>query len=797
MATDKRMEDLDISELLGNNFGDYTKEVLLDRAIPDLRDGLKPVQRRIIYEMFHKGWTSNKPTIKTAKIIGDVMGSLHAHGDSGIQTAIGNMSQDWKRNLPEIYMHGNNGNIDGDAPAAPRYTESKLTKYAEEFTDGLNKDGVVKWIPTYDDSSKEPTVLPAKLPNILINGGSGIGSAYSSDMLPHNVTEVLNACIAVLKDEAISMDDLLEIIPAPDFPTGGVIVDAKNNKKVYLSGKGSFKTRGEFTVETKGNKKIIKFTSIPFGVKKNDLKHSFDDIVSNKKIDGVKDIVDKSDRHGIDIEVECAKDADINVVLGYLFKKTNMMVNVQMNNVVVADRKPQLLSLKQIILKFNKFRVETTKRIYEADKATLEGEMHILEGFVKFAKDMDKFVALIRESTGKQDAIDKMVAEGFSETQASTIVVVPVYRLAKVSMDEYQAKLNDKQKVYDAIVKVLSSEAMVKKAVLRSYKELLKRYKSDRKTGIKMEDESWDVAKVDLIKEEDVMVSVTKHGYIKRSSVRSYSATSTEDSDAFDLLDDDEIVFKGLGNTKGGLIILTNKLKYLYIPIHKIDDAKWKDMGKNIAVLGAELDSDEFVQQALTVDDSNMQESILMVKSDGNVRRTFVENFVQTQQVYKARELYTGDYKGVNLVGAYLIPKDHEGYVGYKDSIGRVMYSKTDDISTTSAIRAKGMRGVGVNKGDFVVESDYSEQEYPIYVKYAFLKERARKGFKFKEIDKRDPEEYEAKKAVYDEYLATIKPEDDDVKAESSDDITAEGDDVKQQVSEDFVPKDDDVSAER
>lgn len=687
---EEKIEQISIEGALGDRFGAYSKYIIQERAIPDVRDGLKPVQRRILYGMTLMGNVHNKAYMKSARTVGDVMGKYHPHGDSSIYGALVRMSQDWVVGVQLIDMQGNNGSIDGDTPASMRYTEARLSKIVDEaMMQGIKKKGVVQMIKNFDDTLEEPVVLPVQFPNLLVQGQSGIASGYASDIQPHNLKETMLGCIALMENPDMELDELLEIIPAPDLPTGGVIVGAKSMKKVYETGKGKIVVRSKYRVESTKKGKLIVIDEIPYGIKKTALIEKLGDVVADKSVVGLVGARDESSREGLRVVIELNKDADVNVVLGYLFKKTPLQNNLNLNMVVIKDRKPVQIGIREVLVSFNKFRMETRKKELEFDKKKLEDRKHIVEGFIKLTDIINEVVTVIKEANGRSDAKKKIQKEfEFSELQAEAIVSLQLHRISRTDKKSYIEENKNIERLLKAIDKLLGSEKNFKKAIIKGYEKIIEEFGVDRKTEILMEDENWDVRKVDTIAEEDVMVGISKEGYLKRSSLRSHGSTAVPG-----YVDGDSVLFEGKATTKDVLMVFTNKLKYLYIPVHELEECRWGDTGKHIATY-VHLEEGEKIVSAFSVGAEDAGKYVLIAKSNGQVKRTTVAQYEVTRRYWNTFDAIK-QRTDEELVGAWLV--EDEGYIGFADASKKKMYFAVSEIAP-KGLKTEGMRGIHMDE---------------------------------------------------------------------------------------------------
>jgi len=722
-AVEEIFDRIDIKEVLSTGFAEYSKYVIQSRAIPDIRDGLKPVQRRILYSMYRNRLTADKPYRKSARTVGDVIGTLSPHGDSSVYEAMVRMAQEWKTNIPLIDIHGNKGSVDGDGPAAMRYTESRLGKIVEDgFFSGVDKEGVIPKQNNYDDTLKEPVVLPAKFPNLLVNGASGIASGYATEIPPHSLKEVLEACILLLRKPSSTLDDVLEIVPAPDFPTGGVIVGARKLKEVYANGRGSIELRSNYKIETKGNRKLIVVTEIPFGVNKSKLVSDMDEVAEGKKVVGLKKCYDESSREGMRIVIECDKNADERVVLSYLFKNTELQKNFNMNLTVIDNKKPKQLGIYEIIKSFNDFRLETRRNELEYDLRKLKDKLHIVDGYVKLIDILDEVIKVIRDSKGRKGSKNAIKKEfDFSEEQASAIVDLQLYRISKEDKERYEQEQKKLGNLIGKLERVLESKKGVINNVIKQYEKIIKEYGEDRKSEVVYEDENWEVTKADVIKEVDVRVAVTEKGYVKRSSTRSYGST-----DVNGIVDGDKVVLDDEATTKSHILLFTNKNNYMYLPVYELKESRWGDEGKHLSILGVEMGQDEFVVSAFVVDEDDKDKYVLIAKSNGLVKRTSVEDHYVTR--YFNFYISSKERDNEELMGAWLVEDD--GYIGFITKDKRAMYFAIDEIAP-KGLKTKGMAGVRSKEDDYVQEVIYKETQEEMKKPYV-LRKRGQIGVKVK-----------------------------------------------------------------
>ena len=574
----EKIYDYTLEDIMGERFGSYSKYIIQDRAIPDARDGLKPVQRRILYSMYKEHNTFDKPYRKSAKTVGDVIGNYHPHGDSSIYDAMVRMSQDWKIRLPYIDMHGNNGSIDGDSPAAYRYTEARLSKISNEMIRDIDKN-TVEFSPNFDDSTVEPTVLPTRFPALLVNGATGISAGYATNIPPHNLGEVIDATIYLIDHEDASLDELMQYVKGPDFPTGAIVEGINGIKDAYTKGKGKIIVTSKTEFETKGGKTSLIVTEIPYEVNKAQLVKKIDDIRLDKKIDGIVEVRDESEKD-IRIAIDLKKDANQELILNYLLKNTDLQSSYSFNMVTIVNRRPKLLGLKGMLEAFVKHQKEVVKRRTQFDLETAQKRLHIVDGLIKCLSILDEVIKVIRNSKNKSDAKDNLVKEfEFTYEQAEAIVVLQLYRLTNtdvVALEEEKEKLD---KLIKGLSAILEDEKALKYVMKKELSQVKKEFVTPRLTTIKENITEIKIDQTEMIPKEDVIVMITKDGYIKRTSYRSYSATNDNPT----LKENDYIIGQFEMNTLDTLLVFTSFGNYLHIPVYAIYDMKWKDMGKHIS----------------------------------------------------------------------------------------------------------------------------------------------------------------------------------------------------------------------
>ncbi|WP_159316773.1 DNA topoisomerase IV subunit A [Streptococcus pyogenes] len=575
------IQNMSLEDIMGERFGRYSKYIIQERALPDIRDGLKPVQRRILYLMNKDGNTFEKGYRKSAKSVGNIMGNFHPHGDSSIYDAMVRMSQDWKNREILVEMHGNNGSMDGDPPAAMRYTEARLSEIAGYLLQDIEKN-TVSFAWNFDDTEKEPTVLPAAFPNLLVNGSSGISAGYATDIPPHNLSEVIDAVVYMIDHPKASLEKLMEFLPGPDFPTGGIIQGADEIKKAYETGKGRVVVRSRTEIEElKGGKQQIIVTEIPYEVNKAVLVKKIDDVRVNNKVPGIVEVRDESDRTGLRIAIELKKEADSQTILNYLLKYTDLQVNYNFNMVAIDHFTPRQVGLQKILSSYVSHRKDIIIERSKFDKAKAEKRLHIVEGLIRVLSILDEIIALIRSSDNKADAKENLkVSYDFSEEQAEAIVTLQLYRLTNTDIVTLQNEENDLRDLITTLSAIIGDEATMYNVMKRELREVKKKFANPRLSELQAESQIIEIDTASLIAEEETFVSVTRGGYLKRTSPRSFNASSLEEVGK---RDDDELIFVKQAKTTEHLLLFTTLGNVIYRPIHELTDLRWKDIGEHLS----------------------------------------------------------------------------------------------------------------------------------------------------------------------------------------------------------------------
>ena len=621
---------------MGERFGRYSKYIIQDRALPDIRDGLKPVQRRILYSMNKDGNTFDKSYRKSAKSVGNIMGNFHPHGDSSIYDAMVRMSQDWKNREILVEMHGNNGSMDGDPPAAMRYTEARLSEIAGYLLQDIEKK-TVPFAWNFDDTEKEPTVLPAAFPNLLVNGSTGISAGYATDIPPHNLAEVIDATVYMIDHPTAKVDKLMEFLPGPDFPTGGIIQGRDEIKKAYETGKGRVVVRSKTEIEKlKGGKEQIVITEIPYEINKANLVKKIDDVRVNNKVAGIAEVRDESDRDGLRIAIELKKDANTELVLNYLFKYTDLQINYNFNMVAIDNFTPRQVGIVPILSSYIAHRREVILARSRFDKEKAEKRLHIVEGLIRVISILDEVIALIRASENKADAKENLkVSYDFTEEQAEAIVTLQLYRLTNtdvVVLQEEEAELREKIAMLAAII---DDERTMYNLMKKELREVKKKFATPRLSTLEDTAKVIEIDTASLIAEEDTYVSVTKAGYIKRTSPRSFAASTIYE---IGKRDDDRLIFVQSAKTTQHLLMFTTLGNVIYRPIHELADIRWKDIGEHLSQTITNFETNEEILYAEVVDQFDDATTYFAVTRLGQIKRVERKEF-SPWRTYKSKSV--------------------------------------------------------------------------------------------------------------------------------------------------------------
>ena len=622
----KKIQDYALEDIMGLRFGAYAKEIIQDRAIPDVRDGLKPVQRRILYDMYKNNITHDHPYIKCASTVGDVLGKYHPHGDSSVYDAMVRMSQWWKQNEILIDMHGNNGSMDGDSPAAYRYTEARLSKIASELLKDIDSN-TVKWAPNFDDRFLEPTVLPAKFPNLLVNGCNGISAGYATNIPPHNLGEIIDATIKRIESPNCRLETILDIVKGPDFPTGGIAMGKSGIVDAFTSGKGRIVVQAKYEfIKNKGKEQIL-ISEIPFEVNKSLLVAKIDSIRIDKKIDGIQEVRDETDKDGLRIVIDLKNGANKDLIINYLFKNTDLQISYNYNMVSIVNRRPMTLGIIPILDAYINHQKEVITNRSKFDLESYKKRLNIVDGFLKMISILDEVIKTIRASKNKSDAKINLINKfNFNPEQAEAIVVLQLYKLTNTDVIALQEEQANLQKYIKALELILSDETKLKEVMKHELRKIKNEYAKPRKTKIVDEISEIKIDTSALISKENVIVVITNEGYIKKVSLKSYSSSNGEDTT---LKPGDYVTHLYELSSLDTILIFTNKGQYIYAPVHSIFEAKWKDLGKHINNLVTGLSEDEKIVNCFVLNDK--EELITFFTKNGLVKQSVLKDFIVTR----------------------------------------------------------------------------------------------------------------------------------------------------------------------
>lgn len=692
----EKIFDYTLEDIMGQRFGSYSKYIIQDRAIPDARDGLKPVQRRILYSMHREKNTYDKGYRKSAKTVGDVIGNFHPHGDTSIYDAMVRMSQPWKQRLPFIDMHGNNGSIDGDSPAAYRYTEARLSKIAEEMLRDIDKD-TVEFAPNFDDTLNEPTVLPARFPALLVYGAQGISAGYATNIPTHNLNEVVNACIYRIDNPNCTLEELMEFVKGPDFPTGAIALGKQGIIDAYTTGRGKIIIKSK--VELTDSQIII--TEIPFEVNKANMVKKIDEIRLDKKVDGIIEVRDES-TNDVRVVIDIKKNANKELILNYLYKNTDMQISYSFNVVAIVNKRPKLLGLAACLDAFINHQKEVITRRTKFDLDHARARYHIVEGLIKCISILDEVIKVIRASKNKIDAKDNLVKEfDFTEVQAEAIVTLQLYRLTNTDVVMLEEEKDKLSKIIEGLTKILESEKELKKVMKRDLTEVNKNFVTPRLTEIKDEFEEIKIDKQEMIVSQDVMVAVTHDGYVKRCSTKSFNSSNIDD---IQLKENDYVTNLFETNTKDVLLLFTSLGNYLYIPINELPDSKYKDLPKHISnIIG--LDQNEEIIGAFCVNDFNKDINLLFASSNGMIKKCELKLF-KAQRYNKpicAMKLKDDD----KLVSVIV---DNKENIFFETSYSYSIVIKNSDFPSLG-LKAAGVKGIKLKTDKLVSISSFDSND--------------------------------------------------------------------------------------
>ncbi|WP_127848189.1 DNA topoisomerase IV subunit A [Lacticaseibacillus hulanensis] len=693
-----QVQELTLEEVMGDRFGRYSKYIIQERALPDVRDGLKPVQRRILYAMNRDGNTYDKGFRKSAKSVGNVMGNFHPHGDSSIYEAMVRLSQDWKLRLPLIEMHGNNGSMDGDPPAAMRYTEARLAKISGELLRDIDKD-TVDMVLNFDDTLQEPTVLPAGFPNLLVNGATGISSGYATEIPPHNLGEVIEALQLLMANPDVTLDELMRAVKGPDFPTGGIIQGLDGIKKAYATGRGRIVVRSKTKiVEMRGHRQQIVVSELPYEVNKAQMIKRIDDLRLAKKVDGISEIRDESDRFGLSVVIELKKDANAEGILTYLFKNTDLQATYNFNMVAIADLQPKQLGLKPMLEAYLAHRRDVITKRTQFDLKKAQAREHIVQGLIKALSILDQVIKTIRASKDKGDAKNNLVKEyDFTVEQAEAIVSLQLYRLTNTDITALEKEAAELAKSIAEYQEILADPAVRDRVIRKELERIGQEYSTPRKSVIENEVETLEVDTTVVVPDEQVMVLVSRDGYVKRSSLRSFQAV---DDSVNGLKDEDFVMYQAQRSTLDHLYIFTSLGNVIYRPVHELSDERWKDSGEHLSQTVG-LGADETVLAVFAFSDLTLPGTFVLGTSDGMIKQTRLAD-LQPTRTYRSKPMMAMKVKDDAVVtDVYYTETAKDQLIFAATTKGYGLTFSADEVPVTGA-RAAGVKMINLKDDDTV-----------------------------------------------------------------------------------------------
>lgn len=705
----KKIEDYSLEEIMSLRFAAYAKEIIQDRAIPDVRDGLKPVQRRILYAMYKAGNTSEKGYIKCAATVGDVLGKFHPHGDSSVYDAMVRMSQWWKQSNILVDIHGNNGSMDGDPPAAYRYTEARLAKISNELLKDLDKN-TVAWAPNFDDRFLEPTVLPAKFPNLLVNGTNGISAGYATNIPPHNLGEIIDATIKRIDSPNCYLDTILEIVKGPDFPTGGIAFGKDGIVDAFKTGRGKVIVQAKYEfVKEKGKEQII-ITEIPFEVNKQACVAKIEGLRIDKKIEGISEVRDETDRTGIRIAIDLKANANKDVIMKYLLKNTDLQISYNYNSVAIVNRTPKTLGILEILDAYIAHQKEVITKRTEFDLAYYTKNYNIATGLIKAISILDEVIALIRASKNKSDAKVNLVNKyKFTEEQAEAIVTLQLYRLTNTDIVVLEEECEKLKGLIEECNKILESENELKNVMKSELREIKKNYAVPRRTEIRDEIVDIKVDAKEMIPDENVVVVVTNDGYVKRVSTKSFKTSDEETT----LKPGDYVTAKYLTSTRSNLLLFTNLGNYLYVPVHILPETKWKDLGKHISNTIMIKENEKIVASLIMKD---LDKNVTLFTKNGLIKQVALKDFEVSRYSKPMMAIKLKDND--ELINAD-ISKDEVLFV---TNNGLALRFNTSEVPVVGT-KASGVKGINLKDDYCVYACPIKGEEYlNIYTNFKTIK---------------------------------------------------------------------------
>ena len=685
-----------LEDIMSDRFARYSKYIIQERALPDARDGLKPVQRRILYAMYEDGNTFNKPYRKSAKTVGNVIGNYHPHGDSSVYEAMVRLSQNWKITNPLVDMQGNNGSIDDDPAAAMRYTEARLSEISSYLLEDIDKD-TVEWAPNFSDEKLEPTVLPARYPNLLTNGITGIASGYATNIPPHNLNEVVDACIYRIQHANCTLEELMQFVKGPDFPTGGIVMGLDGIKQAFQTGRGKVMVRSKVRIQQTRTIQQIVIYEIPYDVVKSQMVKKIDEIRLNKKIDGLLDVRDESDRTGLRVVIDVKKDIDTEQILNYLYKNTDLQVSYNYNMIAIVDKAPVQMSLADSLDAFIKHREDVVLKRSKFDYEQKSKRAHIVDGLIRAVSIMDEIIHLIRQSKNKADAKKNLIERfDFSEQQAEAIVTMRLYRLTNTDVKELKQEQNLLKKEMKRLHAILTDVNTLHQVLIEELEEINAKIHTPRLSEIQAKVQEIVIDKRAMVADEMVMVPITRDGYIKKVSMRSYNASNT---DPTGMKDSDSVLAYGSCSTLDTLLFFTNRGTYGYLPVYEIEEGKWKDLGSHLGNY-IKMDSNEKIIQAYFLRSFNPNVQVIMASQFGMIKRSRLSDFEVSRNNKSMVCMKIGSMDQVVSVTLSYSPEDSIAVVSQQ---GYALQYSAQEVAMMT-LRTKGVKAMNLGKEDCIAD---------------------------------------------------------------------------------------------
>ena len=685
-----------LEDIMSDRFARYSKYIIQERALPDARDGLKPVQRRILYAMYEDGNTFNKPYRKSAKTVGNVIGNYHPHGDSSVYEAMVRLSQNWKITNPLVDMQGNNGSIDDDPAAAMRYTEARLSEISSYLLEDIDKD-TVEWAPNFSDEKLEPTVLPARYPNLLTNGITGIASGYATNIPPHNLNEVVDACIYRIQHANCTLEELMQFVKGPDFPTGGIVMGLDGIKQAFQTGRGKVMVRSKVRIEQTRTIQQIVIYEIPYDVVKSQMVKKIDEIRLNKKIDGLLDVRDESDRTGLRVVIDVKKDIDTEQILNYLYKNTDLQVSYNYNMIAIVDKAPVQMSLADSLDAFIKHREDVVLKRSKFDYEQKSKRAHIVDGLIRAVSIMDEIIHLIRQSKNKADAKKNLIERfDFSEQQAEAIVTMRLYRLTNTDVKELKQEQSLLKKEMKRLHAILTDVNTLHQVLIEELAEINAKIHTPRLSEIQAKVQEIVIDKRAMVADEMVMVPITRDGYIKKVSMRSYNASNT---DPTGMKDSDSVLAYGSCSTLDTLLFFTNRGTYGYLPVYEIEEGKWKDLGSHLGNY-IKIDSNEKIIQAYFLRSFNPNVQVIMASQFGMIKRSRLSDFEVSRNNKSMVCMKIGSMDQVVSVTLSYSPEDSIAVVSQQ---GYALQYSAQEVAMMT-LRTKGVKAMNLGKEDCIAD---------------------------------------------------------------------------------------------